>query len=514
MFGRSSSRSWKRKGQSAAMRWAAVLGLATASAVVAPGVLPSASAIAVQQEAETEGLEVTLLRTWTVEDLTVIDGLANVPLSILAGGTTGAYRFEITVFDGEDTQLYRDSWERQVSQQAATFAEAGSSGLLEAFRLGLMPGGYEIEIRAYPTDAPDLGVRIRIPLEAFASRPVASDLFLASRVEPVAEGAGGGSWSVTHGGFGIAAAARMTVLPSEPDLHYYLELYGLADESTQVAVEAEVRSGERVLYRTPASLVEVRAGGTPFTGRLSMAGLPPGEYDLVMIIGEQSNGERIAAPFRMLDPVDAVTVASGGESYEADYFASLAEAELEQTFGGVAILITDTERATFEALPSDAKRRYLTEFFRRGDPNPSSPGNQFLEDYIERIGTIRARYDQQVGTEERMPWFTDQGKIYLKYGEPQDRVVNYSPIDLGDPTTVTGSGAFGGQPPYEIWRYQTTGFVYLYIEDDRFGSWRLIYSTDPDIVSLGDWYNRCGPAALQDLQSNFGINPRFGSGQD
>ena len=41
---------------------------------------------------------------------------------------------------------------------------------------------------------------------------------------------------------------------------------------------------------------------------------------------------------------------------------------------------------------------------------------------------------------------------------------------------------------------------------------RLLYSTDPDIASLADWYNRCGPSALQDLQTNFGINTRFFTG--
>ena len=513
MSGRSTRRSGDREGLSAA-RWAAALGLIAVCGVMPAGARVSTPTGGGHQQAQAEDLEVNLLRTWTLDDLTVVDGLANVPLSMLAGGTTGEYRFEITVFDAQDTQLYRDSWERQVSQQAFAYAEAGSSRLLEAFRLGLMPGEYDIEVRAYPTDAPDLGVRTRIPLVAFDSRPVASDLFLASRVEPLDESAGGGSWSVTHGGFGIAAAARLAVLPSEPELFYYVELYGRADESIQIGVEAEVLSGDRVVYRTAASVVDVSPGGTPFTGRLSVAGLPPGEYELVMNITEGVNAESVAAPFSMLQAVEAVTVASGGGGYEEDYFASLADEELETTFGGVAILITDTERATFEALPPDAKRRYLTEFFKRQDPNPGSPGNQFLEDYLQRVGTIRARYDQQVGTEERMPWFTDQGKIYLKYGEPQDRLVNYSPTDFGPPSDVVGGGGFAGQPPYEIWRYQTTSFVYLFIEDDRFGSWRLIYSTDPEIASLADWYLRAGESALRDLQNNFGINPRYTAGGD
>lgn len=478
---------------------------------LAPATWASASTI-VQQEQAAEGLEITLLRTWAPEDLTVVDGLVNVPLTMLAGGTTGAYRFELSVFDATDTQLYRDSWERQLSQQAAAYVESGTSYLLEPFRFGVRPGEYEVEIRAYPTDAPDLGERVRLPLVAFDGRPTSSDLFLASRVEPITEGAGGGSWSVTHGGFGIAAAARTSVMPAEPDLYYYLELYGLDSETTRVSINAEVISGDRVVYRTPVSEVEVGTGGVPFTGHLSLAGLPPGDYQIAMTLGDDTEGERRYASFQMLSPDNAVTAGTAAGSYEADYFATLSDEELEQTFGGVALLITDTERTTFEALPPDAKRRYLTEFFQRQDPNPGSPGNLFLEDYLNRISTIRARYDEMVGTEERMPWYTDRGRIYLKYGEPQDRVVNYSPSDLGTPNVI-GGGGFAGEPPYEIWQYQTTSFVYLFIQDDRFDRWRLIYSTDPEIASMADWYDRCGPSALQDLQTNFGISTRFLTGQ-
>ena len=443
----------------------------------------------------------------------MVDGLVNVPLDMLAGGTTGAYRFEIAVFDEEDNQLYRDGWERRVSAQTAAYMESGGSGLLEAFRFGLFAGSYEVEVRAYPTDAPDLGVMERQPLSAFQGEPVTSDLYLATRVEQIAEGAGGGSWSITHQGFGIAAAARTSILPSEPQLYYYIELYGLEDAATPVDVAATVRSGDREVYRTPTTEVLVGPGGTPFTGHMSLSGLPPGEYELAMSIAGGEEETSRTASFRMLDAAaTAVATVEGAGSYEADYFASLSDAELEETFGGVAVLITDTQRSTFEAFPPEAKRRYLTEFFRSQDPNPDSPGNEFLEQYLERIETARARYEERTGTEERMPWFTDRGRIYIKYGEPQNRVVNYSPSEFGTPSEVIGSGGYAGQPPYEIWQYQNTSFVYLFIEDDRFGHWRLIYSTDPDIASLADWYDRAGPTAMEDLARSFGIKPRFGTG--
>jgi len=463
---------------------------------------------AVQQGASRPQIEARLLRTWTAEDVTIVDGLANVPLGMLAGSTEGRYRFELTVFDATGQQLFRDGWERSVSDRAAAFVGAEGSHLFEHFRFGVRPGEYEVELAAYPIDAPDLGTRVRLALSGFEGRPPASDLFLAGRIEPIAEGSGGGSWSIIHGGFGIEAAPRTVVLPDDPTLHYYLELYSDAAQAGPVRLSAEIiDEAGRSMYRTPGTSVDVPEGGVPFTGSLSLEGLPPGRYELALSVdGEGAVATSRTSRFRM---EDFTTVrAAGGitAGYEAEYFGSLSDQELEQTFGGVAALVTETERRVYEQLPPDAKRRYLAEFFMTRDPHPAEPGNAFLDEYRERVGTIRARYDESVGTDERAPWTTDRGKIYLRFGEPQDRVVNYSPADQGAP--LAGAGGFGGEPPYEIWRYHETGFVYLFVADDRFGAWRMVYTTDPDMTSLGDWYRRVGPEALMDLQRNFGINPR------
>ena len=99
------------------------------------------------------------------------------------------------------------------------------------------------------------------------------------------------------------------------------------------------------------------------------------------------------------------------------------------------------------------------------------------------------------------------GRIYLRNGEPSDRVVNYSPADEGEPTALAGGGGFGSEPPYEIWQYHDTGFVYLFIEENRFDAWRMVFTTDPDIPSLADWQRRIGTSAARDLTTYFGIVP-------
>jgi GWxTD domain-containing protein len=465
-------------------------------------VVPAATA----QEVSEPEFETILLRTWTDGDLTVVDGLAHVPLSIMAGGTTGAYRFDLVVFDSEETQLYRDSWERTLSNRAAAYAESGTSTLLEAFRFGVMSGAYEVELRAYPTDAPDLGTKVRLPIEAYSERPTASDLFLASGVEPI-DAEGGGSWSITHGGFGIAAVARTSVLPQEPKLAYYVELYG-GDELTTADVSAVVVSLESraELLRTPATSVEVMVGRTPFAGNLPLAGLPPGDYLLRLDIQSGDGSVTREAQFKMLKAAEVPNFEVA--SYESRYFESLSDTELLDNFGGVGYLVSESERQVLESLPFDAKRRYLTAFFQERDADGNPDGNAFLEEYLERVGRVRMLYGELVGIGERAPWTTDAGRIYLRWGEPEERLMNHFPSG-SDTRTVGGINNMQGEPPYEIWRYQSTGFVYLFTQQSQFGVWNMIFTTDPNMQSLADWRGRIGGEATRDLSTKFGIQPRF-----
>ena len=479
-----------------------ILCLATLLSIAAAS--PWASSPAAMPQAKSDSLEVVLLRTWQPEDVTIVDGLANVPLAMLAGGTTGAYRFELLISDSIGNSLYRDSWERALSDRAVAFVEHDAASMMESFQFGVRPGSYEVEIRAYPTDAPDLGVATRRSFAAFPDRPGASDLFLAQRMDPIVGEAGGGGWSITHGGIGMGAAVHTVVRPDDPVVYYYLELYG-GEDSREFLVGAEILRGNEVIFSSSATAVEVGPEGLPFSGRMPLTGLPPGTYRLSIVLRGEGSETRHAAAFLMQDRSTGRSAVVGNESEEARFFASVADKELTETFGGVAVLITDTERRVFEALPPDGQRQYLTQFFQQMDPSPGSPGNEFLDEYVERIGVIRARWGESVGTSERLPWTVDMGRIYMRYGEPEERVINSNPSDLGEPTSLIGAGSFGGEPPYEIWRYQANSFAYLFIEETRMNSWRLVFSTNPKIQSLADWPRRVGPSAIADM-TNMGIN--------
>jgi len=466
------------------------------------------------QESVNAPLEARIFRTWTPDGVTLVDGLANVGLGHLVVSTDRSYRFELKVSDSEGHVLFEDGWTHQVSERTTSLGFENTS-LLEKFRFGVRPGTYEVRLAAFPTDAPELRASTEVALDAYPAKPDASDLILASKIEPVSENAGGGSWSITHAGLGIEAAVQATVLPADPELYYYLEVYPLAGgpESTWPAsVVAQVISEDgRILYTTPPSEAQVTAPGVPISGHLSLAGLPPGNYELAMAVEGGSTPIRRAAPFRVMTPA-AIASEDIYDPARTGYFASLSDEELARTFGGVSYMISDMARPAYEKLPPDAKRRYLAAFFGAKDPDPNAAKPFQLQEYLDRIGLLRSRYGERVGTTERGPWTLPQGRLILKYGAPNDWIKVDFPADEGQGRDARGATGFAGEPPYEIWHYKNgTGYVYLFVEENQFDAWRLIYTTDPNERSFPDWQERVGMGALRDLQNHFGIQPRFQS---
>ena len=108
----------------------------------------------------------------------------------------------------------------------------------------------------------------------------ASDLYLAREVGWTDTTAAGG-WAIRKGQLGIAAEAVLQIPSTRPFLGYYLELYEQGEVLTDGTVEARIRrpEGGRVAEFT-LQRVETLDTDRPVAGTVSLAGLPPGRYEL------------------------------------------------------------------------------------------------------------------------------------------------------------------------------------------------------------------------------------------
>ena len=107
----------------------------------------------------------------------------------------------------------------------------------------------------------------------------------------------------------------------------------------------------------------------------------------------------------------------------------------------VSYILTDGEKAEFRALTTTADReRFIAEFWRRHDPTPGTPENDFKDEHDRRVAYANTRWKFASGA----GWKSDQGRIYIIYGPPDE--IEFHPNK------------------FERWRYREGAFANVILE--------------------------------------------------
>lgn len=113
--------------------------------------------------------------------------------------------------------------------------------------------------------------------------------------------------------------------------------------------------------------------------------------------------------------------------------------------------ITSEERKAFLALAPEAREPFIEDFWRRRDPTPATPENEYRVEYYNRI----ERSNRLFSGGGAPGWLQDRGRVYITLGPPDSRITY--------PRGVTFYGL-----PTEIWWYglYTIVFIDEYWNDD------------------------------------------------
>jgi GWxTD domain-containing protein len=113
----------------------------------------------------------------------------------------------------------------------------------------------------------------------------------------------------------------------------------------------------------------------------------------------------------------------------------------------VPYIITDQEKEAFLSLQTNEDReQFIESFWLRRDPTPDTPENEFKEEHFRRIAYANEHFSSGAPG-----WKTDRGRIYIIWGEPNDKEqhpsggqYNRTPEEGGGQTSTF---------PFEIWTY-------------------------------------------------------------
>jgi len=126
----------------------------------------------------------------------------------------------------------------------------------------------------------------------------------------------------------------------------------------------------------------------------------------------------------------------------------LKSAYKEWVEGPVSVIMTEEERRAFKALKTDEERDgFIALFWRNRDPDPDTPENEYKDEHDRRVQYANEKFSSGIPG-----WRTDRGRIYIKFGKPDE----IEPHPAGGPyerPSYEGGGSTSTYP-FEVWWYR------------------------------------------------------------
>ena len=442
------------------------------------------------------GIQMRAVRFWVQNSKqTNVMAMVEVPYAIATPIGTGpsayiAYDVAVTVKDADGKVLNQDHWTRRAS--AALRAENASG--MEQLNFLAAPGVYWLHV-AVTDSATSHVTRDSTRVDGYAASPGASDLMLASRIRATVAGDTTAEMGeISRGHYRIVTAPFPHIDITQPMMGVILEAY--SPDSTGVSVALKVANADGSdMVPLPLLQKSIPAGGGLIATQFSLDGLPPGQYLLKAAMTVHGRVIERQAPFS----VTAVDVAlrrniaesNANRGLDEVYFNSQPEDSLDAQAEELELWPDATlrERAQYkrDELSLAAKRRFLIEFWHKRDKNPSTPENETRVEFYNAVGYA----NQHFAVRFTPGWKTARGRIFAKYGLPDDSTSNQ----------MSGRGI-----RYLVWRINR-GKTRWFIFGDRSNNGNFVLLRSNEITEPGvpGWVELVTPEAARDIAQWLGL---------
>lgn len=441
------------------------------------------------------------------EGQTRVRAFFEVPYSRLQATSASAepllvYSVTARVLDSSGLSLLPEpqTWTQHV---AASMQVPGAVGL-EMMEFGVTPGSYTLEIEVRDS-ASGTTLTKRATIRGYDSMPAASDLLLSPSMRLAgANDSVPAPGEIRWGNTLLVPSAELRVTPLRPTAFYFMETYtgSTSEAAGTMSVAVTNEAGGNILKTAPEP-IRLAPGGGIVKGRLDLDGLPEGRYWLKVEVGVDGTVSERSAPFTMaglqetMAQVQVAAPRAAGQVSDEVYFAAMDEVQLDSMAEPLQLIASGRELRNFKELTVGAKRRFLTDFWAKLDQTPETPVN---EERIRFYGAVAYANEQyKVGRGDQEPgWKTDRGRIYTRYGAPDDRLRRV-------PT--------GEAPPYEVWRYtRGRSRYYIFADQTGFGAFKLIQTNDNRETGLPHWREIITEYGVRDAGLFLGVDFYTGSG--
>ncbi len=278
-----------------------------------------------------------------------------------------------------------------------------------------------------------------------------------------------------------------------PVLYFYVELHNLpysAQSESQYSFHYYITNSDGDTVKTVEPKTrKVLAPSLVEVGGLNVMSLPGGSYFL-NIRGTVINNDMNVVDrkkFFVYKPEEHKPVIAEAPVAEIDnIFSGLNKEELENEFKMAKYFASKNEIMVFENLNEEAAmRKFLTQFWRIRDKKNMVSQGQSHREFLELVEFSNDQYSKF----GRKGWRTDQGRVTIMYGHPDETERHNSSID---------------GLPYEIWTYHELegGAIFVFTDLNGFGTYELIHSSYRKELNNPDWQRIINQTGSSNTNSN------------
>ncbi len=256
-----------------------------------------------------------------------------------------------------------------------------------------------------------------------------------------------------------------------PLVFTYMEFYNLKTGMTY-AIKAQIVDSKGVVKKERTHLRRFSMPSVVDVTTLNVTSISSGKFNYEVILSDTLGNEiaKSQRPIFLYNPnvksAQATILSEGSAVYAGFSFDELAE-----EFRIAKYVTRSEDNKAFDKLTTvGARQEFLQNFWTRVENEELGRLNLTRSIYLQRVQTANQRYK----TYAKEGWRTDQGRVLVLYGEPDEiqRFTNSS-----------------DSKPYEIWNYHQIegGVEFVFIDITGFNEYLLVHSTKRDEIQDASW---------------------------
>jgi len=336
----------------------------------------------------------------------------------------------------------------------------------------LSPGKFSLELVAQDLNSKKQGeksIGIKV-LDYNKKELLLSQIELAFQVEPDT-----GTGKFVKGMRKVMPNPTRVFSTKDRMLYFYSEIYNLEfspEKDKRYTLSFHVLDSSGKKFKSFGSQTLEKPGNSSVvTSGINISTFPEGDFYLEIEALDLSSGQKSLSSkeFRVIKKMIPKT--------EEEI---LTLEEVKKIREEISYIATKEELDLFDQLNLTGKRGFLTEFWRKRDPYPDTPENEFKIKHYRSWNYANQMFSRTSQSEDG--WKTDMGRVYIQYGEPDER----ERYPLGTEFK-----------PWEKWSYHNidedflhrkqSGVFFIFVDEGGFGVYRLVHSNAVGEIYDPDW---------------------------